>query len=239
LLEGRSIKVTIERNNNGPPEQIDAELVDISPGGVKLSVSTCPGMQEAVVLKFAAPELDLDLTVDAQVCWARPASDDDWHLGCALNPRLPERLITDLAMNGYVQRRRDPRLPIDLSADMRCEGSIEPLSVRLLDYSTGGFRVEASGSAAIGQRVLLRFDDSDESRLVVARTMWHLQTATGHEIGCTFVNRDGHRIFRDIIRSREKPSVVKPIADAVRSHWPLLIVAALTGITIFRYFFLP
>jgi hypothetical protein len=240
LLEGRVIKATVERQGGLPPEEIDAELVDVSMGGVKLLVSKCPAMQEAVVLKMVAPEIELDLSVNAEVCWTRPAPGDAWYLGCTLNPKLPEQLLTDLAVKGYVQRRRDPRIPIDLPASMRSEGSLESVPVRLLDYSTGGLRLAAPHTAATGQRLLFRFGEGPNvSDLIVAKTMWQAQTSDGHQIGCTFVNRDGHRIFQDVVRAINEPTVAKPVELLTRSRWPLLALAALVGILIFRYFFLP
>lgn len=238
LLEGRAIKVTVERSGGMPPQEIDAELVDVSLGGVKLRVPACPGMQEAVVLRMAAPEIELDLSVDAEVCWTRPAPDDAWYLGCVLNPKLPEKLLTDLAVNGYVQRRRDPRMPIDLPATMRGEGSLDSVPVRLLDYSTGGFRLTSPHTATTGQRLLLRFGEGQQtSDLVVAKTMWQARTADGHQIGCTFVNRDGHRVFQDFLQTKKNPTVAEAGDVLRKSRWPLLTLAALVGILIFRYFY--
>ncbi len=240
LLEGRTIRVTVERQGSLPPEEIDAELVDVSLGGMKLLVSKSPAMQEAVVLKMVAPEIELDLSVDAQVCWTRPAPGGASYLGCTLNPKLPEQLLADLAVKGYVQRRRDPRMPIDLPASMRSEGSSESVPIRLLDHSTGGIRLAAPHTTSTGQRLLLRFGEGpNASDLIVAKTMWQAQTSDGHQIGCTFVNRDGHRIFQDIVRAISEPTGAEPVELLTRSRWSLLTLATLVGILIFRYFFLP
>ncbi len=239
VLQGRRIGVTIVRDTS-PPDTIEANLVDVSRKGVKLLVADCPSMEEAVVLNLAVPEIGLDLSVDAQICWTRTAPNDAWHLGCVLNPELPEELLTDLAVQGYLQRRRDPRYPIDLSATMRCEGSLDPVPARVLDYSVGGFRLESSHRAAPGRRLLVRFDEGPACRdLVVAKTMWQAQTDSGHQMGCTFVNREGHRIFQEVLRKAQGGSAADPAAGRQRSRWLLLALAAtVAGVAALRFFLL-
>ena len=238
VLEGQKIWVTIERDGSSP-EKIDANLEDISRKGMKLRVAAFPSLKEAIVLKVVVPELGVDLSIDAQVCWTRPAPDDAWYLGCSLHPDLPEKLLTDLAVKGYLQRRREPRQPVDLPGTMRCEGSPDVVPARVLDYSTGGFRLASSCTAATGRRLLLRFDEqAADTEPVVAKTMWQVQTPAGHQIGCTFVNRDGHRIFLEMLRRNQGSPHADRASGRRRSRWPLLALAALTGVFIFRYFFL-
>ena len=74
ILEGRRIRLTMERDG-ALPAKIDAELVDISHRGVKLRVSDCPSMEEKAVLKLVVPEIHLDLSVEAHICWTRPAQE--------------------------------------------------------------------------------------------------------------------------------------------------------------------
>lgn len=239
VLQGRRIGVTIVRDTS-PPEKVEAELVDVSRKGMKLLVADCPSMEEAVVLNLSVPEINLDLDIDAQICWTRSAPNDAWYLGCVLNPELPDKLLTDLAVQGYLQRRRDPRYPIDLSATMRCEGSPDPVPARVLDYSIGGFRLESSHRAVPGRRLLVRLDEGPAGRhLVVARTMWQAQTDGGHQMGCTFVNREGHQIFQDVLRNALGRPAGDPDARRQGSGWLLLtLAAAVAGLAAFRFFLL-
>ena len=162
VLEGKSIKVTIEHRGDSPSQEIDAELIDISHGGIKLTVPSCPAVQEAIVLKLVVPEVELDLSIDAKVGWTRPAPGDAWYLGCTLNPELPDHILTSLTVKGHLQRRRDPRQPLDLTADMRSEGSQESAPVRLVDHSSRGFRLKSPQAAAPGGRLLLRFAEGSK-----------------------------------------------------------------------------
>ena len=114
LCEDRSVNVTIQRGEGRSPSQIPAELIDISRTGVKLAAPSCPAIDDALVLKLQFPSVDLDLSVEAKVCWAQPAEQESWRLGCTLTPKLPADVLTRLAVGGYIQRRRNTRHSLDV-----------------------------------------------------------------------------------------------------------------------------
>jgi hypothetical protein len=123
---------------------------------------------------------------------------------------------------------------------MRCEGSRDPVPARVLDYSIGGFRLESSHRAAPGRRLLIRFDEGPACQdLVVAKTMWQAQTGSGHQMGCTFVNREGHQIFQEVLRQALGRPAANPAARRQKSRWLLLALAAtVAGVVAFRFFWL-
>jgi hypothetical protein len=236
VQEGKSIKVTIERRDGPPMQEIEGEVVDISHAGIKLSVSSCPGMQEAVVLNVLVPEIDLELSIDAQVCWSRPGPGETWYVGCTLHPQLPDNVLTDLAVQGYLQRRRDARHPTELAATMWCEGILESSPVQLADYSTGGIRILSPRAATTGQRVRLQFDEgSDQAGQVVAKTAWQLKNADGYEIGCAFVSKDSYQVFQGLLPSRmtEPAAQAKCWSPTSRPRW--LALAAVVAIAALTY----
>ena len=225
VVEGKTIRVTIERCGDLSPEELNAALLDISSGGVKLSVTACPAMHEAVVLRIVLPEIDLDLRVDAKVCWSRPGPGETWYLGCALLPTLPVRVLTDLAINGFLQRRRDPRRPIDVSAQMRCEGAAEAADVQIVDFSSGGLRIRSPQQAEVGQRLLLQLEDRpDVASSFMAKAAWQLRRDDGYELGCTFVNKEGPQLLHDAMPDDDDEQTETP---RVKSRRWLLAAAFL------------
>jgi hypothetical protein len=231
VQKGKSIKVTIERRDGPPLQEIEGEVIDISRAGVKLSVSSCPGMQEAVVLNVLVPEIDLELSIDATVCWSRPGPGETWYLGCVLHPPLPDKVLTDLAIQGYLQRRRDPRHSIDLAATMWCEGILESARVRLADYSTGGIRILSPRAATAGQRLRLQFDEGcGPGDQIVAKTAWQFKRSDGYEIGCAFVSKNSYQVFRDLLPPSDTKAVAKPTSRPRLPHPRWLALAAAVAI---------
>jgi hypothetical protein len=239
VLVGQSIAVTVERSDDVEPQLIDGELIDVSRSGLKLSMSDAPAVREAVVVRLSVPEIDLDLRIDAKVCWSQPAPRDRWYMGCALNPKLPEQVLTKLAIAGYLQRRQDERHAIDLAVRMRCEGTQTVAPAQLLDYSLGGLRLSSPQSAELGQRLLLELDQGPNCReQVVARTVWELSTKNGHEIGCTFVNKDGFRAFREFLSRHRKAAAATRTTVRKMSRHRLLVLATLLAAAACVCFFL-
>jgi hypothetical protein len=194
-------------------------------------------MQEAVVLRIILPAIDLDLRVDAKVCWSRPGPGETWYLGCALKPVLPDHVLTDLATNGFLQRRRDPRHPIDVSAEMRCEGTGEASDVRILDFSSGGLRLRSPRQAEVGQRLLLQLTEGGDptSSSFMAKAIWQLQRDDGHEIGCTFVNKDGPHLLHDVLPDNNHAADEKIHSRRSKSRWWLLAAVLLLAILVAAY----
>jgi hypothetical protein len=231
VVEGKTIRVTIERCGDLSTEELGAQLLDISSGGVKLSVMSCPEMHEAVVLKIVLPEIDLHLRVDAKVCWSRPGPGETWYLGCALQPTLPNQVLTDLAINGFLQRRRDPRRPVDVSAQMRCEGAVEAADVQIVDFSSGGLRIRSPQQAEMGQRLLLQLEDgADAAGSFMAKVAWQLRGEDGYELGCTFVNKDGPQLLRDALPDDDDVADEKAGAPRSRLRGWLLAMALLLAV---------
>jgi hypothetical protein len=232
VVDGKSIRVTIKRCGDMSAEELDAQLLDISTGGVKLTVTSCPAVQEAVVLRIVLPEINLDLRVDARTCWSRPGTGETWYLGCALKPKLPDQVLTDLAINGFLQRRRDPRRPTDLSAQMRCEGTAEVADVQICDFSPGGLRVRAPQPVEMGQRLLIQLPEgSGAAGHFIAKTTWQLRRDDGYELGCTFVNKEGLQLIHDaLLEDRDAADEkARPPRRRSRGWWlaAALLLAAL------------
>jgi c-di-GMP-binding flagellar brake protein YcgR len=236
VVEGKTIRVKIERRGDASAKEFDAELIDISHGGVKLSAASCPAIREAVLLRLVLPEIDLDLQVDARVCWSRPGPGELWYLGCALQPSLPDRVLTDLAINGFLQRRRDPRRQVDLGAQMRCEGVPEAVDVRIVDFSSGGLRIRSPQEAEMGQRLLLQLEDGpDATDSFLAKAAWQLRREDGYELGCTFVNKEGPELFHGVLHDDDDATGGTARDPRRRSRGRLLALVLLLAVLLLAY----
>jgi hypothetical protein len=236
VVEGKTIRVTLERSGDPSSEELDALLLDISNGGVKLSVTSCPAIDEAVVLRIMLPDIDLDLRVDAKVCWSRPGNGEMWYLGCALMPALPDHVLTELAINGFLQRRRDPRRPVDLRAHMRCEGAGEPADVQIVDFSSGGLRIRSPQQAETGQRLLLQVGErADAAGSFMAKVAWQLRRDDDYELGCTFVNKDGPQLLRDALPDDDDAADARASKPRSQSRGWLLAAALLLAVLAAAY----
>lgn len=209
ILEDGMVGVRVERVRGSAPGMIDAELIDISRSGVKLRVASCPALGEEVVLRLEVPSADLDLALSAKVQWTRAVADETWRIGCALASELPEHILSRLAVNGYIQRRQDERHATDIGGKARWELDRHPFPVRIVNFSAGGFCIACPREERerAGERLLLEFDGEEAgSAFVVGRSVWLLDVGDSHRIGCTFVNREGHRLLRRMLSGHEDPA---------------------------------
>jgi hypothetical protein len=157
-------------------------------------------------------------------------------LGCALNPKLPDQVLTDLATNGFLQRRRHQRRPIDVAARMRCEGILNTADVQIVDVSAGGFRVRSTQEAGVGRRILLQLDSGpDQTDLLVAQAAWQMRQEDEYEVGCAFVNKQGPQLLHDVLQRQGNPDGDEAPAPRKRSSARLLTLALLLAALALAY----
>ena len=198
--EGRAIAVTIRRAADVSADKVDAELASLSQGGVKLSVSTHLAVQEAVVLSFEIPELDLQVSRSARVSWIDPVSPENWRIGCSFEQLLPGEVIDELAIHGYLQRRKDPRRSISLEGRVRWQMAYKSVPIWIMNYSAGGVCIFSPQTGKVGESLVIELDDGTGApALVFARAQWQKEVQGGYFIGCMFLNVDGHRLLESLL----------------------------------------
>lgn len=209
VRDPQAIKVVVQRagppmegkharpSARSSPAEADAELLDISPSGVKLRVFACLPMYEALVIRLEVPGLDRALSLPATVCWTQPAGPANWRLGCAFAHELPGHVLADLAAEGYLDRRKDRRQAVDVEGSARWELSEVSIPVRLVNISAGGFCIRCSQSGHVGERLLLELEDGRRAPVSAhARAVWQLAAAEGWLIGCVWATRKDHDLVR-------------------------------------------
>jgi hypothetical protein len=191
------VRVTVDRRPDCRPTVIEAELLDLSPGGAKLALPSALRFQEPVQLTLASEQFDLHLTVSCIVRWIKPAKGDLWQAGVKFDPEIPFKSIQQLFSSGFLERRQHIRESIRGEARARWELSTADVPVGMLDLSAGGFSLLSPLPAANGTHLLLSFESAGGPIGLAAGIQWQLQVEGGYVIGCAFINNHSYRLLRD------------------------------------------
>ncbi len=111
-------------------------------------------------------------------------------------PLTGELSIQVPASESAETQRQSARIPVTFDAGLRPRGGYSAVSVRILDLSTHGFRIESALDLATGMDVWLRLPGLEPSH---ARVAW----VDGYVAGCAF-ERPLHPAVLDMIVSRTK-----------------------------------
>ena len=198
------IVVTIERANPSSPTSIEAQLLDISSGGIKLQTSSCLRIEESIVVGLDVQSLGLSLALPATVSWARPVDGEAWHLGCVFSSSLAEETLDKLAAAGHLQRRGDPRIEISIDGYVRWEACEERVPARITDVSVDGFCICIPQTDSMGKRLLMEVENGQDAAIrIPARVRWSKELdrgfATGTRylsLGCTFMDKKSFGLLR-------------------------------------------
>ena len=203
ILNSESITVQIRREQ--PRETIEAELIDISHGGAKLSLPVCLRFAESVDLRIKVSELKFSVDLISEVCWVRPERDR-WLIGLSLKTDIPEKSLERLARAKIIDRRGEPRHAVKSQAIVRWELESEACPVEVRNYSAGGFCIASIRPSHAGASVLLEIDveTDDSTRVIYGRVCWQIEQDGMCILGCEITNGDGTELFRDIRDVSEK-----------------------------------
>lgn len=149
------LQVTVERLVEGTVRRLRAGLVDLSTGGAKLTINEAPKQQETIHVSIGTDDRKVELVLIAKIRWVCPNGENEWALGCAFDPPMPQDLIQGLATGGYVDRRTHEREQIMLDARVRYGTSSAWHDVTLLDYSAEGFCVAGDLPSADCEELML------------------------------------------------------------------------------------
>lgn len=163
------------------------EIVDLSRGGAKITVGVNLPIDTdiSVTIKSGSQEI----VKRSRICWNR-ATLNGWWIGIAFEAELGEKQFNSLATGGFIERRRDARIPYEATMTARWELGSEPVPVKLVDLSSGGFKMTAPSAAEVGKRVLIETAGNAGSP-IVAKVQWQHPTEAEFEIGCAFVDKNG------------------------------------------------
>ncbi len=193
-FEDRQMAVVVQRAVGFEPREMRGRILDLSAGGAKMAVPFEVALQETVAVRFDLPEINSDVSVAATVCWARTAGGNSWRLGCSFAEELPESLMAELAVHGYIDRREDNRQETGIAAAVQWEMTRETTAVQLNDLSQGGFSIFCPETAAPGTRLRLLVGAADGEGLSVAGVVrWQRSAQEGSILGCAYLEEGAYR----------------------------------------------
>jgi hypothetical protein len=205
-FEDRQMAVVVERAVGFEPREMRGRILDLSAGGAKMAVPFEIALQETIEVRFDLPEVTTELAVSATVCWARTAGGNSWRLGCSFAEELPESLLTELAVHGYIDRREDNRHTTGIAAAVQWDTTRETAAVHLHDVSVGGFSIVCGQTAAPGTRLRLLVSAADGEPVVVpAVVRWQRNTSDAFILGCAYIEEGAFRRLEPTLSASGNP----------------------------------
>ena len=196
-----TMKVSVERASNLPPVEGDVELLDISQYGAKLLASSSLQIHENVVLDIDIPEFQQSFSLSAIVRWKEPVGDATWRLGCIFSGELPGDILRELALRGYIERRRDRRQTVDVDARARWELADDDFPVQIVSISAGGLCLSCHQEGETGDCLIVQVGDGGaEPASIHTRAVWQRITDGRCLIGCTLASRADYELLCSELR---------------------------------------
>ncbi len=223
-INPETLTVTIERKE-GNPGTLSAELMDLSRGGLRLSVRRSLPKDEEIQLTIIVKDFDVQIHAGAKVCWASPGAKDGWYLGCTFLEKITEESIDELASHSAIERRRDPRQAVSFSAEANTELGAAFETVHVVNFSAGGFCALATTSVAtVGERLMVRLptEDAANPNLIRAKVAWVNTLEDGQSIGCTFFTRDDYLRMQSMVNPDSRRRWLAAIKKNRPTRWQIV-----------------
>ena len=212
-------------------EVLDAQLADISAYGMKLRTSVAVPLKETVQVQLSLTSGAVDVSLDGEVCWARPKDEKYWWLGISLVAPISDEILDQMAAYEIVDRRRDRRLRVAADAKARFELESETFDVKVLDLSQGGFSLLAPKTGQVGDRLLLIVNPNQlSSAPVLGRICWTRDEGERHVYGCEFITSSAAATVRAGLAHRSgelEPPDDHPDGPLFTSRRTLALVAGI------------
>ncbi len=157
-------------------------------------------------------------------------------LGCSLRDIIPREVLQDLASDGVINRRSDGRFCISQPAKVAWPLSAEEIDVELLDYSSGGMKVQSLERLPENTRLRVRFESNGREISIEAKSVWDRETETGCVTGIAFSDRNASAIVAATLgadETDETSSDRKPVPGKARQVMTVTVCLLLFGYVLF------
>ena len=238
VCEAGSVQARVERAAGLTPLWADATLLDISQYGAKLLASCCLQIHELITLQIEVPEAERVFSLPAIVRWRQPAGTAAWRLGCVFTGALPQGVLNELALLGYIDRRQDRRQEVDIAARARWELAEEDFPIRIVSVSAGGLRICCEEQGKIGERLLLQLkEDEAEPLFVHSRAVWEREEDGQRVIGCRLASREDYELLCSVLRLAAADGPADADSPRSRSILGLAVLIAISVILLVVWLF--
>jgi hypothetical protein len=163
-------------------------VIDLSPSGLRF---LCAGKFQAG--QTFSTELISDHshgTFRGEIRRVEPWTGGQSVLGCQLLDQIPEDVLQDLAREGIVNRRRDPRVDWNQPAKLSWELHQGEIDVEINDCAPGGLKISSDQEFPSDVRVRISIDlEGEQPVLIDARTVWQAQQQNLYVAGVAFTDK--------------------------------------------------
>src|SRR5262245_37179336 len=105
LVGNQFVSVTLEGDDHrAEPITVDAQLLNLSSSGAKLSVPLDLPKDKLLQIKLMLEEFELTMYVSGTVCWSAKDGEQSSLVGCKLNPNIPKSVLQHIAQSGRLDR---------------------------------------------------------------------------------------------------------------------------------------
>jgi hypothetical protein len=211
IADPTAVTVEIEKNAHGEIVRLDAELSDISLGGVRLRSKTSVAKKDALTVNIIPKGFPRTLSARAQVCWTTPAPKGYCWLGCSIEPKIPQALLDHLAENGILERRHDNRKKVAVAVPACWELNPTTFQASIVNVSPGGICLSIPLSGNPGERIRLTLPgDDDDPTYVLTTVCWQVDTDNGYIVGCKFSHPMSYKRLLQLTDAEEPKPAKKP-----------------------------
>jgi len=138
--------------------------------------------------------MDTDLPTDeflGEVRYVEPWVGGQTILGCSLNAHIGDAVLHELADQGFLNRRSDPRIEVTHPAKMFWPLHPDRVDIELRDYSNGGLMIHTDVVIPDDKRLRVCIDGEGGSDLCFeTRLQWKRVSENGCIAGLAFVHND-------------------------------------------------
>ena len=215
----RDIQISVSWDDTESLQPLQAELIDISANGARLSVASHLKSKQAVTILVESAAMDVDVRVAARVCWVRQTKRDGCIFGCKFDEELPNGILPRLAATGHIDQRQDARRLASVRGYLRQElVDDDKLAISVNNFSPSGLRFFSPKPVELKQRLMMNLETADGDFVeVVARSIWQMRTPAGYLVGCSFLNKRGFEAFAQTLpMEKEEPQVELPQERSLR-----------------------
>jgi hypothetical protein len=203
LSESAAVRVEAEMESGGERSSLEVELLDISPGGMRLRSKTPVAENAFLTISIVPQGSSRSLSTRARACWMTLAPRGRYWLGCSIEPKIPQALFDHLATKGILERRQDARQEVCMTVPACWELDPARFEASILNVSRGGICLSIAQDGSPGDRIRLTLPgDQERPTYVVTTVFWQVATEDGFIVGCSFSDQTGYERFIQVAGGR-------------------------------------
>lgn len=217
------------------------EILDISRGGLRLRIGEFVPQDARVELEITVDVASVHAVLRAQVCRVE-ADRGGWVIGCIVNPKLESKVMSELALSGVLERRRDRRRPLSFPAEAKTRLASGFEDMLIVNVSAGGFCAKFDKCIAeSNDRLLIRIQDESngEEQLLQARVAWAATDDDGGQtIGCSFLTKSDFAKLQSVAEADRVGNPLFHLSGNAGTRWSIVATGLMLIVVVVQQIFI-